>query len=46
MMDSLSFRDQQYRAAMQKGSNELLERIRAEREGRVAHTAQMVMRLK
>ena len=44
-MDSLSFRDQQYRAAMQKGSDQLLERIRAEREGRTAHTTQLVMRL-
>ena len=44
-MDGLSFQDQQYRAAMQKSSDELLERIRAEREGRVAHTAQLVMRL-
>lgn len=44
-MDSLSARDEEYRRIMTLASMELLERIRAEREGRTAHTTQLVMKL-
>ena len=45
MTDNLSARDDEYRRMMQSASMEFVERIRAAREGRTAHTAQYVLGL-
>ena len=46
MTDNLSARDAEYRSMMQSASMEFVERIRAEREGRTAGTAQYVLGLR
>jgi hypothetical protein len=45
-MDSLTARDIEHRRAWEAASAEFVERIRAEREGRTAHTAQYVLGLR
>ena len=46
MTDNLSAMDAAYRNMMQAASMEFVERIRAEREGRTAGTAQYVLGLR
>ena len=46
MTDNLSARDAEYRRVMETASGRLVERIRAEREGRTAGTGQYVLGLR